>query len=134
MESNKKYYVPNIEDIFIGYECEYFNPYSNPQWEERIIDFEDFSLVFEDDILDPEWFKANYRTKYLDKDDIDNVGFEQLVSQKHIYENGHVFISCYEDYILSIHKCNKHGEEETLFEGYCPSINELRKILKLIQK
>lgn len=135
MKNDKKYYTPNIEDIFIGYEGEYFSHYhSNFQWKETIIDFEYFSLFFENDTLDSEWFNDNWRTKYLDKDDILKLGFELSNVFDHVYRKDDVYIDYFNHDDIIIYKYDKYGNEEYLFKGSCPSINELRKVLKLIQK
>lgn len=133
MKNDKKYYAPNIEDIFIGYECEQVRQY-NSEWEERILNEMDFNLICTEGELYEDWFKANYRTKYLGKDDILKLGFELSNVFDHVYQKDGVYIDYFNHDDIIIYKYDKYGNEEYLFQGSCPSINELRKILKLIQK
>ena len=132
MNNDLKYYCPKIDEIFIGYECEYFNPYANPQWENRILDIDVFNLLLEDDIFDEMYFRVNYRTKYLDEEDVLKLGFKTRKYTPFVYNKDNIYIDFFDlnDVIICTH--DKHYDIDYLFRGYCPSINELRKILKLV--
>lgn len=157
------YYYPKLEDLFVGYECE------RRVWEpmgefDPIIDY----FCFNPDGSDVDCFlkgtiKAepyvvrgldfqtfidignnlqDLRTKYLDKEDIESLGFiltsesdtiyrfeknsphQVLIWKKPILHNPHNIVS------LLIGQ-----EDKTLCEAFtypCPSINELRKIIKTL--
>lgn len=66
MEVDNKYFVPEIEDLFIGYECEK-QDYKN-RWEE--------SKIRDEDFVSYEFPSKSIRTKYLDEDDLEGLGWE----------------------------------------------------------
>lgn len=76
MGTNNKYYTPELEEFCPGFECE-FKSYINgqEQWEKRVINIDSFQLDSYEDIT----YKSNWRVKYLDKQDIEEVlGVKQL--------------------------------------------------------
>lgn len=154
MEESLKYFVPQIEDIRVGYECEYmqgnqFLPFKVRQPEISI-------LAVETGIL---------RTPYLTKEQIEAEGFifstwsragtgdkyiqgNYYCKQKDTQEGGYkIWIHTMESSSgrpitdLTIWKSywnrdigDYESEENSprLFEGKCPSINEFRTIMKLL--
>ena len=69
MLKDNNYYVPNKEDIFIGYECEIQKTQTTSGWQKHIWYDENF-FDLEDNII-------RIRTKYLSKEDIENEGYER---------------------------------------------------------
>lgn len=132
MNNDPKYYCPKIEDIFIGYECQYFTSWETPQWKDRILDSIDFALIFEEGEFCEDWFKNDYRTKYLDEEDLLKLGFIQTSYDKSLFFKDKYRVEFVKFQPLYIYTVDKHGDNDFLFQGYCPSINELRKILKLV--
>jgi hypothetical protein len=162
----EKYYVPGIEDIKIGYECEVVSNY----WEEEV-SFEDWKpwVVSAQDIkyadrkgvtaiglLFPPFPDRNpprIRTPYLTKEQIEKEGWEFRKTNKVRWWYEKPFEVCFGGIPMSpahkyweiqlVHdpeyaaiKISAKISDDTLsdiFEGKCPSINELRQIQKLLQ-
>jgi len=153
IELNKDplYYTPNIEDIFIGYECE-INPsaaYSN-EWCPYI-----FQVRYEDgcyrnvgntfDMLEDGC--SAIRTKHLTKDQIESEGWKEDNSE---VERGRYSEETFSYYyrknikggfvdLLQFTRCPGVWNirryligEDQLYTGPIPSINELRYISKLL--
>lgn len=83
MEEQDKYYTPSIEEFHIGFEYEYLTdpriPEKESSWDKCIIKdtnhFQSFLMCYEkDDFME-------VRVKYLDKEDIESLGFE-LIDKK----------------------------------------------------
>ncbi len=157
MEENNKYYTPKITDIRIGYECEVnwsrgyseeFEPLNTSlKDEEGVYDpnLDDTVIAYDDGY-------AEFRTKYLSKEDIESEGWifksktvdlwfesdlEKAISLQDFY--GCKCYKLYLNYGLHDHKLKIKGdfmggstfdESDTLFEGKCLSINEFRYITK----
>ena len=157
MKMENKYYTPEIEDLFIGYECEMqWSCGYDPTWEPYVFKITDedgvyINVGFTFDMLDDGASAA--RTKYLDKEDIEKCGWmtsnmipvwiENEDVEKRI--DGYEFtiheelwydLVNIEDNVWVIQKRwyrNSVGQScEQLFKGECKSINELRKIMKII--
>lgn len=81
MESQNKYYTPSIEEFHIGFEYEYLGNNLNTEWSKVKAEWSDLDIMFDDyeHELDGK-FEELYRVKYLDKEDIESLGF--IVTQK----------------------------------------------------
>lgn len=81
MEENK-YYTPGIDELYIGFECEFFNNMQGKEWEKEVCDADTLSIAF--DIHEHgtiEWdddFSRTFRVKHLDKQDLIELGFEYM--------------------------------------------------------
>lgn len=148
-----KYYTPELEDLFIGYECEWFGELgrklvkSNKEWQK-------FKIISSNNIS-PTVIK-NLRTPYLTKEQIESEGWIFNYLGKDDWFKGSIPILPYneiyypfelwfklDNYWLGFYK-NIHkivilekGEDYPegqiiIFNGKCPSINEFRKIIKLL--
>lgn len=133
MES--KYYTPEIEEFHVGFEYE-FN--KNNNWikhqigKPRIFALDDFNNLFLN-ISNDNW--GNYvRVKYLDKEDIESLGFEEI---KQSNTNNFTFKSTNDNFLqLNI----SYGEPCKVsifhYEGWDTPIillknkSELKKLLK----
>lgn len=129
MES--KYYIPEIEDIHIGYECEvHIHSYGQGwRWEPHIYPAGG-TLPLE--------IKA-VRTPYLTKEQIESEGWEDKtlklnigswIFEKDNWRATYMFttklmwmMGLSEDKLIKV---------DSVFKGKCPSINEFRKICKLL--
>ncbi len=158
-----KYYTPKLEDIFVGYECEIYsysvplwqlsiNKEREKEWRLIIVNdsFWDDGFGYSHDL-------KNVRTKCLTQEQIEAEGFELYhqsidlwfkfkehpISHTEIYQHyGYSPKALYLNY--GLHdcklqiKCDFDGERHyddcaILFAGFCSSINELRKIFKLLK-
>lgn len=64
------YYTPDICEFYVGFECEVYNKYSE-EWYIFL-----FNQVFEDTSVAYNFTEGKYRVKYLDKSDIESLGFK----------------------------------------------------------
>ncbi len=158
MEDNLKYFQPEISDIRVGYECELLwnqNMLPEDSWY-NIKVWEDGTEEF--DIID--WIgkieNSKLRVPYLTQEQIESCGFTlkaksidswfEINEDKRFdtdlqnfggYKCYNVFLNYgFHDHMLKIKGDFTGGSKfdgaETLFEGECKCINELRQILKQI--
>lgn len=162
-----KYYIPNIEDFYVGYEYEFhsmtiggmaimdfsednkvFNIISQPEhkvWYKESVTKNEFGLYERGLDKIENLIKSNQiRTKYLDKQDIESLGWEYIGKsidlrfkkegrfERHSWTARKIKLHYgLEDNWLFIH-IEDNNDEFTIFEGICPSINELKTIMKLL--
>lgn len=141
---SKEYYTPEIEDLYQGYECEIKVPVRiEEEWKTSNFVFGKISSIY------PrfEWidfqntvhsfsntFKLQIRTSYLTKEQIENENWRYNggnVVDEYIFpsQNGRYKLFVCENNLIEFY----HGEHHLLFSGKCPSINEFRKICKLLE-
>ncbi len=157
-----KYYTPAIEDLFIGYECELMNygEYAStwdgplemsPNWEKTTMDWGFMRLVEHSSSLLP--LDRIIRTPYLTKEQIEAerwsyFGLYSEPQKEELNEGVIKFrkegkdISYILTYDFNTHKMIvlpiEFGEYastmsyQIVFDGLVTSINELRKIIKLL--
>lgn len=148
MKNENKYYIPEINEFYIGYKCEFLES------ENDIMDWEKSTLTYFEFLKIEDFLNCNrVRTKYLDKEDIESLGFGNFEysfynNTNHItatkekvkiknYYNNKVEIVLHLDYsVENNHLLIDNGEaydfNEIYFEGEVKSLNELTKILKMI--
>lgn len=140
-----KYYKPKINELYIGFKCEitwdrfakknkfiYIDWVSNEQ-EENIywenVNLELLHIINFDD-KENRYNSFDIRVKYLDKEDIENLGFEYgEYSKKSI---GGEIIELYNipyTHIWSIFHINEFNREQ-LFKGYIMNKSDLEILLK----
>lgn len=137
-----KYYTPDIEDICVGYECErdFSEIREAEDWKPTIIEQDDFKSFFIEDI----------RVPYLTKEQIEAEGWKFKGKSVDLWweKEGDFQIGNWTSYKIVMHYGMKghvgnqdcrlyiyaedRGDEHRLYEGNCPSINEFRKICKLL--
>lgn len=126
----KKYYTPEIEEFYVGFEFEsnyvLFNKTEKgSEWEKIILDDSQFGWFYSAYTNDA--VKSEFRVKYLDKEDIESLGFK-LIEENFYYKR-----YCKDKYILrhygltSIIIQDEHGE---LFDGDIKNKSELKKLFK----
>lgn len=142
---DKQYFQPEISELFIGYELEYQtfvrkgeDSYDKVEkWEKLILTRDNFDSNREN------WhnpFGLIIRTPYLCKQDIIDCGFsyneerDEFIHPKTILGLGtgddkKVCIYQYKTNVL-IYTRENRGTEDTLFDGFCKSKNELKKLMK----
>ncbi len=129
-----KYFTPDIEDFYIGYEYERFVPRANATeeecWEKLVMSVNYLSL----DDIDNEIMEKEIRVPYLTKEQIEAEGWKfdynlgdfdyyiKTVNDKEEYE----LEFCYKERI------NINIWKRTLYHGECKDINTFRKIIKLL--
>lgn len=137
-----KYFIPNIKDIRIEYECEMCDE-SDQEW---------FSCKIENqsDLLNFTGLDLKLRTLYLTKEQIENEGweysanYEALENSKYPDELGFLiefeegkrqYLAYYNpsNLKLKIEKIINCGVEGWIYQGKCPSINEFRTIMKFLE-
>lgn len=145
--NNNKYYIPDLKDLYVGYQLEHLpkirvkgkywwnkDTYREGEWRKVVflngVEIGN-SLVTSEDL-------KKIRTKYLDVEDIESLGFVNIGKTKNnvtiftLY-NKNLNLLLKENNRIEITKPNiELLQEETLFKGNCKSINELKLILKLI--
>lgn len=144
-----KYYTPDIEDIRVGYEYEV---YSEGLWEDSVEDFlgwyeYKFSIgnCFRDIDDIKTLMKNRYiRTAYLTKEQIEAEGWRkestiigntplEFVDDYHkSFEDGFYSFSINHLHYSTIYIWDVNDGTRTLYRGKCPSINEFRTIVKLL--
>lgn len=81
MEENK-YYTPEIEELYIGFECEFFNHMQGKEWEKEVCDADTLSIALDTwEHGTVKWgddFSQTFRVKYLDKEDLIELGFKPV--------------------------------------------------------
>lgn len=136
-----KYYTPDISDLFVGYECEFLEDPSQEKWT---------PFVFKNISSEPEhgWSitMSSVRTPYLTKEQIEKEGWEETENNYVRVWGGYSFkkrnmslrFSPTEGLLIinidfSRETTHPMGyPDDSMFKGKCPSINEFRKICKLL--
>jgi hypothetical protein len=152
--SSSQYFTPEASDLYVGYECEKvvldfscFGDGCPKEWEPHTIGSDlnlgDLREGKHSINVDPRW----YRTSYLTKEQIEKEGWERGIHQsfsregfKKVKENGHTFYCWLTDKNLYISQYIPSKSDDpwsmsmksALYDGTCPSINEFRKICKLL--
>lgn len=140
METVSKYYTPNVEDFFVGYEFERSDNGYNPFKDifPRAIDVTHFFKY-------PERFLPYFLTKYLDKEDIESLGWRLKTEEKKELYDSHWCNFETKDWELAVQlgnryfprRLNLNGKKHCPWKGNlkidCKSINELRKIMEWLQ-
>jgi hypothetical protein len=133
-----KYYTPSIEEFRVGFEYEYNNTWGG--FSKRIVTEENLmdKLISIGSGNDRVPFNYNWRVKYLDKKDIESLGFsyykthpgmEQIEFDKGEYELTYDPNFKGKQWL----RINLEGEGDvTLFSGSIKNKSELKKLLKFI--
>lgn len=144
-----KYYTPTIEEFHVGFEYEIIDLSSNNyqedeskcKWDKKIIEESNFYSSYKENSLFESVLsyldKNRIRVKYLDKQDIESLGFKFLTKVKEkasAYQLDNWSLYNDENCELKIVKLNTNSilGYDVYFNGYCKSINELRKILEFL--
>lgn len=135
------YYTPDMEDIYIGYELEQLNQYTNSWYKRTIQDFE-----LEEGIR----HRDKWRVPYLTKEQIEAEGWKFTATSVDLWfeKEGDVSLGFFVSKYILHYGSKEHpkgsndcrlrvyaddcGSDYELFRGECKSINEFRKIIKWI--
>lgn len=133
METEAKYYVPEIEEFRVGFECEYFNRHCE-KYIPITIDRSNYNIDdtgdYENDYLFSYRGENKFRVKYLDVEDIESFGFKPDPSGERYFELGgyQLYVN-----IHPIHNITIYNEAATIiFQGTVKNANELKKVLQMI--
>lgn len=123
---DNKYYTPEIEEFHIGFEYEYF--YKNSSWVKHTLKTKaDLTLCIEETEEDL------IRVKYLDKEDIESLGFKEYV---HSYgtdfrNQTHKIAWWWNNKGIEIRIITESGiGEKCVFSGVVKNKSELKRLLK----
>lgn len=160
MIDNNKYYIPDIEDLHIGYEMEWLQKGNGSEfvldgvdkdtWQKWDYAFQGFNIKGIENLIQDN----RLRTKYLDKEDIESMGWvdirdtEKWENREPMYYWGAKYKNAMMGYnpkdntiaITYLDPCKTiDGKEDEYnypetkygqFRGECKSINELRILMK----
>tara|TARA_R110000868_G_scaffold1729_4_gene13897 strand:- start:3698 stop:4117 length:420 start_codon:yes stop_codon:yes gene_type:complete len=130
---NKEYYTPNIEDFFIGYECEVnwssgyskeFTPFIFTLKNKEGVytnNYNDALIAYDDGY-------AEFRTKFLCKQDIIDLSFKYSEQHNAFFKDKYKIAFTQNQSVLI--GLVKNHNPRVIFEGKCKSKNELKKLLK----
>ena len=150
-----KYYTPDISEFYVGFEYEHCHSsvrfvmlnfktgdtsnIGEPKeiWEKSIFSGREYDIWKSSFKFDDSLKNGQIRVKYLDKEDIESLGFEHDQSTK----DGSYFYSgtlmtenqwCInlKDFIVDIYDIN--GKSDFRFNGFVKNKSELKQILKMI--
>lgn len=135
MES--KYYTPDISELYVGFECEQYDNNSK-EWKKYTVDKYIWSSngiwkLFYDN---PE---ESFRVKYLDKEDIENLGFTEDYGWEFTYKD---YLQLpgysYEDYIDLEYRVDTKvayigTSGMTVYHGIIKNKSELKTLLKWLK-
>lgn len=135
-----KYYTPEIEEFHVGFECEWkmqkeeFNTYPGNDWiyewsihKITIDDFSDHDLA--DDFHNLTYNLNEWRVKYLDEQDILDLGFKYTNNIRDLAKDN-IRIRAYIGEQFEIPAICIYRDENTIFSGKIKNKNELQKLLK----
>ena len=125
-----KYYTPSIEEFFVGFECEWQSKIRQESWNKQICDVDLINIAYDSfehsDIEEP--FNEQFRVKYLDSSDIEELGFmfeEQVVGKITFKYTKNNFIELHKLYTTILILNNGR----TIFEGFIKNKSELIRLL-----
>jgi hypothetical protein len=117
-----KYYRPEYEEFFEGFEYEREEPYLGV-WDKCIFDGDTPKKHFEK-------YSEEFRVKYLDKEDIESLGFIQGKLPYQYFKDTYRLVDL-GDNKYSISQPNLY--DDTDFRGIIKNKSELKKVLKMLE-
>lgn len=152
---NKKYYTPEIEEIHVGFECEYSTladttgeNHRNWEFTDDVISGKIDTFLLKSIIIEmmEEGKDMPLRVKYLDQEDIESFGFKHIgksvcnwYKKVERREDGYSTYGYWNSFTLTLCEDNKvkifaqeydNDSENTLFQGTIKNKSELKKLLK----
>ncbi len=127
-----KYFTPNIEDLYVGYECEINNIHG--KWESITITFTNSNSFYKTDLAEVCLLVEDkyVRVPYLTKEQIEAEGWkpEQSYFRKNnlylFFENNELEIEFGEPFTWDA------SDSDVRYKGECKDINTFRKLIKLL--
>jgi len=144
MHTDNKFYVPDISEFHVGFEYEYkkwIDSNSNFEWAKSGEIRKPYEINWVDSIMkDPKMDGSQIRVKYLDKEDIESLGFTYIyhnaLDNTDIFENGWLTISInYESHTIDIYRTELEDDPEfytsyALSDFTIKNKSELKTLLK----
>lgn len=131
-----KYYIPEIEELHVGFECE-FTQFAGPglpnTWGKMIINS---NILSQHQVGNMETFLATdcIRVKYLDREDVKSLGFgiDQRGDWSKRFGDTDIYISFHTgpERPIWVEITKENGD--MLFDGQLKNKSELKRILKQI--
>ena len=130
-----KYFTPNIEDVYIGYELEWKCKIRNQDWEKTICDTDLIAIIYDEyehaDFEEP--YNEQFRVPYLTKEQIEAEGWKLLSEDKYLqFIKPDYSISYVEKLHLLTVIALEEKQSDVKYSGTCKDINTFRKIIKLL--
>ena len=141
-----KYYTPELEEFFPGFEYEEYSqgytydvkllsstelqvlsePVQTTEWIKRVYELQNFVTIIDGELSE---YIPKVRVKYLDEQDIKDLGFESvwLEGDVQTFSKNNIIVSWW---INSTHIRINYTTEWQLFDGQIKNKNELRKLMK----
>jgi len=119
-----KYYVPTLDEFYVGFEYDDFNPKDESMcgtWKNNIFEADDYKWLVNYKYIK---YENLIRVKYLDKSDIESTPLPH--DYYYVYNKSNDVQSNISIYRIIDNK------NHCVFDGYIKNRNELKKILKLI--
>lgn len=143
---NNNYYTPSIEEFHVGFEYDFKG---QTEWIPKItMDSEDLGCILLEEANDPEFDTDQFRVKYLDEEDIKELGFESkgksvclwYTLEKRIedgfsdygYWNIITLIHCDNNRVKIFAQEYKGDDEHVLFQGEIKNKSELKRVMNQI--
>jgi len=131
-----KYFTPDIEDVYVGYELEWKCKIRNQDWEKTICDTDLISIIYDEyehaDFEEP--YNEQFRVPYLTKEQIEAEGWKLLSEDKYLqFIKSGYSISYIEKLHLLIVIALEEKQISVTYSGECKDVNTFRKIMKLLK-
>lgn len=120
-----KYYTPNVSEFFVGFEFEIFK---NNNWIKSNFNIDNIIPVFAR-INDKTIISDKIRVKYLDKEDIESLGFKFKID---LYVKDNLTLQVHKDSITIKYYDNFNNEWRTRVEQII--INNKSELVKLFKQ
>lgn len=126
-----KYYTPTIEEFHIGFEYE-IQHNENAQWGTTTFSYFEGEYPDYDSTQMVVWELENdtIRVKYLDKEDIESLGFKQSKSDINWYDYKNERYWLYKEDVNDWRWIISDEQSEVSFAGNIKNKSELKKLLK----
>jgi hypothetical protein len=123
-----KYYVPDISEFYVGFECEQYDDIDK-QWKPYIVSKYTWTSngMFKMYYDKPD----SFRVKYLDKEDIENLGFNYGDYSKKLVNGEIIELYSSSDNRWTIHVIGDEYRDK-IFDGTIKNKSELIKVLKML--
>ena len=128
---NNKYYTPEIEEFRVGFECEYFNSFAKNFLQIEIDESNYYTNSNDGGSWNEDYIFASenkFRVKYLDTQDIKELGFTHEGVGVFMNDNGNMIAIHPDGNVIILHSPGGH----CLFDGKILNKSELKWILTRI--
>ncbi len=134
MKNKELYYTPTIKEFHVGFELEsnYIIFSKDKQWQSLLLTEQNISLFLDCYIQDA--VKEEFRVKYLDKEDIESLGWK-VDGLGEIYTSfnlNNFDLTMWDGNYLEI-SGNESNDSQNSFNGTCKNKSELIKLMKQLE-